>query len=197
MGIILNRSYEGNEFYLDGECGAFANLFEAILGAQGIRSKRISVSPKRDEFFLVKNWHFSSETYPDAFYPYVNQAYGEEVYVGSTVDGEVIFDKLPDIRRAGFLYEWIGNPDVTDEEGVPGQGVSNPYSDFKSHFLVNVKGKIYDPSYGKDFESVEAWEEESVGAFFYFESIRIGKTKNFSYYLRIRKNIPNEAEFNY
>jgi hypothetical protein len=37
---------------------------------------------------------------------------------------------------------------VTDQQGIPGQWVANPASNFLNHIVVQVGSDLWDPSYG-------------------------------------------------
>jgi hypothetical protein len=45
-------------------------------------------------------------------------------------------------------YPYIGDTDCKKQNGVAGQGKTNPQFDFGDHVVVSHGGKIYDPSYG-------------------------------------------------
>ena len=80
-------------------------------------------------------------------------------------------------------------PNVTDAEGIPGQGgIANPYSDFGSHYVVSVADVIYDPSYGGvPFSSLEVWEANSIDGFF-VPKREIDRAGNNIKVLYLRKN---------
>lgn len=65
-------------------------------------------------------------------------------------------------------YNFITS-EVYNLEGISGQGNSKPYSDFQSHYFIELDGKIYDPSYGLEFNSMEEWEKKAVWGFFVCE----------------------------
>jgi hypothetical protein len=53
-----------------------------------------------------------------------------------------------------------------DESGVKGQGNPDPLAVFGDHALVDIGGKIYDPSYGTGpFDSLVKWEDASVDGY--------------------------------
>jgi hypothetical protein len=45
-------------------------------------------------------------------------------------------------------YPYLGNTECVKQNGIPGQGKTNPQFDFGDHVVVTYGGKIYDPSYG-------------------------------------------------
>jgi hypothetical protein len=49
--------------------------------------------------------------------------------------------------------------------GIESQGNKAPKKDFTNHALVKYNTLYYDPSYGKVYSSLRAWEENAVGAF--------------------------------
>ena len=49
---------------------------------------------------------------------------------------------------------------------LKGHNNPRPPGDFPTHALVIYKGKYYDPSYGKSFNSFEEWKKASVAGFF-------------------------------
>jgi hypothetical protein len=59
--------------------------------------------------------------------------------------------------------------EVTDLEGVQGQGVKNPPSWFGNHVIVEASGKLYDPSYGtapiEGAEQLKKYQEASIAGF--------------------------------
>lgn len=135
------------------------------------------------------------ETDPNIEYPFINEVkteirIGEYTYIDDetwevkTVTGNV---RVADVRRPDHFYEWIGIPDVTDNpEGLPGQGIQNPYSDFGVYYVTFVNGRIYDSSYGKNYMDIKSWEEDSIDAFYKFTELEGSSEERFIY--KIRKN---------
>ena len=184
---ILDSSPADGHYYLDGECGSFADLFTYLLLHQGVFADRRTYASKyKGEKFMVRNWAFEGKgSYAGEFYSHVNEAVnGEVINVGITQRRETVTDLLPDIRRAGHRYEWVAT-EVKDLPGIAGQGVSNPYSDFGSHYVVEANGRIYDPSYGKVYASRREWEEKAIAAFWVFEVRTIKGKRHFFMYLRV------------
>lgn len=89
-----------------------------------------------------------------------------EVHGVSEVKLESITSKT---SNGGFLIKnWNFNENLqrpVEAEGMAGQGNENPHSAFYSHVVVTHQGKIYDPSYGKSYDSLEAWENNSIDFF--------------------------------
>lgn|GEM_PF-3143480 len=141
----------------DGECGAFNTLFEQILLLQGIKAQTVTLSPRnRGEKMLIKEWKFNgSGSSGNAAYPYVNRPSVINTY------------NMTSANRIGEgRYGWLGTPEVEERPGVAGQGNPNPYSEFDQHFILRVGNTYYDPSYGRKYESLRQWEEESVAGFY-------------------------------
>ncbi len=198
--ILNSIPAQGNQ-YLDGECRAFADIFESALRYHGVSaSDAYLASNITDEGFLVNNWDFLSNSRPlTERYPYVNAAFSIERqgYNASSTIGEelepVIFHQ-PDIRRENFLYEWnesLTSTNVIDSNGSPAQGTLNPYSDFSNHRIVKVGGKYFDSSYGKKYDSLKNWEENSISGFFIETQFEIDG--EIFFYLYIRKNTLEET----
>ena len=127
----------------NGQCGAWARWFKAVLGVQGVESSLIEVkstyandtgvpssAPKPS--FLVKDWWF----------------------VGS---GSV----------SGFGNFKYALSDITDSPlGVAGQNNVNPPGAFENHFIVEYGGGYYDPSYGGSVHAGKnEWENASIDGF--------------------------------
>lgn len=47
-----------------------------------------------------------------------------------------------------------------------GKGNDNPASRFENHQLVLIGNQWYDPSYGRNFDSLDDWENQSVEAYY-------------------------------
>lgn len=195
-GCVIAFSPDVNR---DGECGAFMQLFKVLLETHGVEAERLSVSSKTPlEFFLVKNWKFRDLPPSDpgtSLYPYIN-------YVGLDLP-----DGVPDLDNNIYnlpfrirgenneytFYEETYTIDVSDESGLPGQNVVNPYSDFFGHYLLLINGRIYDPSYGKIYSSLEEFENESIEAFGKVGSVQApGEERVFV--IQLRKNNYDEIE---
>lgn len=61
-------------------------------------------------------------------------------------------------------YNWA-YAEVTDTNGIPGQGTSNPASLFGNHQVV-IGGTYYDPSYGLKHNSLDDIDANAVDGFF-------------------------------
>jgi hypothetical protein len=154
----------------NGQCNAWVELFQGVLGVHGISSQRVQVAPRFtsggafctsrvDAGFLVKNYNYaaastaSCENYPYRFnYPCPNV----------TISGQ----QVP-------VTHWPA-PEATDAFGTPGQDEPDPASAFGRHYIVNVSEALwYDPSYGTGpwvhaniDDAAHAWETDSIAGFF-------------------------------
>ncbi len=61
-------------------------------------------------------------------------------------------------------YDWNYPDDTGKTTPLPSQGHGSPVNIFYHHAIVVYSGTIFDPSYGKWFNSLSAWEEASVSA---------------------------------
>ena len=122
----------------NGQCHSWAQLMQDVLNAQGIASDIVAVVIKSPyDAFAIKSWATSGTTYPKFI-----------ISDDAGVDGSTPATPNP------------GANEAADATGASGQGTSpNPPSMFANHFIVNVNGSYYDPSYAlggytdrKDYE---------------------------------------------
>jgi hypothetical protein len=112
--------------YLTGECGAWQRLFGKALQAEGVKYKRV--------FLRVE------------FKPNASK-------VCEAVGTCWMLVKSWKFEAAGFAEPFpYGETEIKDQEGAYGQDVKNPLSYFVNHQLVEAEHKLYDPSYGTEFE---------------------------------------------
>lgn len=112
--------------YLSGECGAWQRLFGKALQTEGVKYKRIFVRVQ-----------FKANT------PKVCETVGTCWMLVKSWKFEV----------AGFAEPFpYGETELKDQEGAYGQDVKNPLSYFRNHQVVEAEHKLYDPSYGTEFE---------------------------------------------
>lgn len=160
-----------------GQCGSFAHLFLDVLYAQGIDSKigvgnyvffEIKDHSGDEKYgFLVKNWALgASKSSSDVEYPYQNIPFAAKTTTGAIESF---------IRNPDKSYNWLGTPEVTDQQGVAGQNNLNPASDFNNHQIIKWKDKFYDPSYGMMYENETQLSERSIEAF--YRETRIEKSE--------------------
>jgi hypothetical protein len=168
----LNASITARSLLIlsNGQCNAWVELFQGVLGIHGIDSQRVQVSPlltnggalcttRIDAGFLVKNYNFAATaTAPCQNYPY------QFNYPCPNID--VNGQQVP-------LALWPA-PEATDMFGTPGQDEPDPASAFGRHYIVHVApDHWYDPSYGtgpwvhaNSNDAASAWEIDSVAGFF-------------------------------
>ncbi len=131
----------------DGQCGSWAKFFIDLRKVHGIDvpNEYVIFRPSADDGFLVKNWDFNGAgTSGVAGYPYLN---------------------IPDAPFPGEnSYSWKF-AEVTDQNGIPGQGNPNPASLFGNHQVV-IDGQYYDPSYGKKFASLKDIDDNTIDGYF-------------------------------
>lgn len=179
--VQLSNDY--GEVNLDGECTAFADVFKGILDVQGIWGRRaiitsiqtVGFGQESIEYFLVRNWEhvgYNNIIGPNKYYyqqmNIPNQIREEtEITTEDVVYTRIVGDNRDYVNQERS-YGWIGAPDLIDIEGVPSQGNSTPYSDFGSHWVVNIASQsdIFDASYGKRHKNLKEWEEKSIEAFY-------------------------------
>lgn len=141
-------------------CNGWAHLFEDILRVQGIQG----IQQK------IIRWTGDSAL-PIEVEEELLVAYEEEFGIPFPED-----DITPVLQNnfyiAGLLFinNWniegnsIPTFNVFNAEGVPAQGFqnNNPRATFQNHVVVEINGKIYDPSYGTVFTNPTEWENGSL-----------------------------------
>lgn len=153
----LNTNVKSLLAFGDGQCHAWAELFWLTMHAVGIDplNEKIMISAQHPNliwggaaFFVVKEWTFG----PGAHNPLPSNQYYP--HIG--------FVESPFI--ANNEYHWIFT-ELSEQHGVPGQGTSNPASFFNDHYLVQVAGKYYDPSYGTVYTSIDQFESNAIAGY--------------------------------
>jgi len=141
----------------DGQCGAWAMFFIRCLHAAGVDPFNELVKVESIDSpnifgagapFLVHSWGFGATSNSDPWtqnYPHLN-----------------IWDS-PEI--VANTYQWLF-ADVNDQIGVSGQGPTpDPASYFGVHFIVDVTGKYFDPSYGNSYGSFGGFESAAIAGY--------------------------------
>ena len=175
---------------LDGQCGAFTDLFISSCKAAGARTtvyKEVEFTPVKvdDAWMLINKWDWQGNgTNNNNTYKYWNTV-ADPTMAPFNLDftGTNKFYKK---NAAGkWDYYWGLTAEVTDDKtGISGQNTANPLSNFVSHVTVDIGGKIFDPSYGTGpFVSTLQWEDESVSGF-----MAPDFTPQFTHRLIMRKN---------
>ncbi|MDB5336927.1 MAG: hypothetical protein JWN70_2546, partial [Planctomycetaceae bacterium] len=144
----------------DGQCGAWEKLLMEMLRVQGLEPTGIMIVPainpsnnSANNFLLVKKWTFSA-----------GPGYWSQFNLGDEYNYN--FETFRDNTNRNVLSE------VTNDEGLAGQGNQEPPGKFLNHFLVRwdyqddqgVNQHWYlDPSYGIAKQStLLAWENEAL-----------------------------------
>lgn len=156
----------------NGQCGAFAELWQQELYAQGIQDDAVvkEIVPvtytgqgdwRADEGMLICNWTFDPKDEVDANVENVNLRTGKKYYWLNSSSSQPPFDESKYLF-GGNNYQY----QVRDNFGIWGQFNNDPKASFFNHFVVLYKDSIYDSSYGKKFATLKDWEDASVQGFF-------------------------------
>lgn len=150
----------------DSQCGGWAHLFQDTLRAQGISTSRlVEVHPP--------GW---AAIGPNNTRLLVNNV----EFVGAGT--------IPSQKYGGYVYQ-VGL-DAHLKRSIAGQGGTTPPQEFIQHYLIEVEGKLYDPSYGTGpFGSQQEWENASIAGFSRLVTDDAGHQV-----LVARKNDPSKAE---
>ena len=62
-------------------------------------------------------------------------------------------------------YDYVEGVNIERVSGLNGQGVSQPEKVFDIHYVAELNGKYYDPSYGRIWASQNEWENEAFFGF--------------------------------
>lgn len=133
--------------FRNAQCYTYSKLFLSTIKIQGIvrTSNYVNITPIGNTVcsntvnrFLVKNWSFGTPTAGGecADFPYKN-----------TYTSLLPFP----YTSYNFITE-----EVSDEDGLAGQGSANPSSYFNNHQIALIDGVYYDPSYGVTYPSIAA-----------------------------------------
>ena len=176
----------------DGKCTAFAELFAKsirdagidktavpILGKWVVSKINVNINLGILESFLVKNWRFQDPGQINilkdgATYTHVNTL-DDPTKIPGNAGFPGGFNSFMRKNNAGVWEYYWGNPaqvthSITD--GIKGQNNPNPKSTFDSHALIEIAGKIYDPSYGAGpFNNLREWEDAAIDGFINMEQL--------------------------
>jgi hypothetical protein len=147
----------------DGQCGAWADLLIRTRQVQGMNDTNeyrffFSNQGPGVEGFAVKDWTFhGAGTSGNPAYPYLNilPIGNPDAYIGQ--------------NSYNFAYA-----EVTDDNGIAGQGNPNPASLFNNH-QVMVSGEYYDPSYGIKRASLADIDNGSIAGFYKVDQILLNE----------------------
>ncbi len=133
-----------------GQCGSFAYLLMDAIGANGIGSSFIGISPTVDELFLVNNWSFSSTQTFVATTP---------AYPWMMVLSEGGAGMVPPLQNNVY-------GDLTSLAGLAGQNTATPSEKvFARHFIVQQGTAYYDPSYGATYSGPSDFQSKAVAGY--------------------------------
>jgi hypothetical protein len=166
----------------DGQCGAWAGLFLDMLLVNGINYPgdwEVIQPAAKAEHLLVRNWKFGNGTSGDPRYPYVDYS----------VAGLGAEDPMEDVSNQ---YQWT-HADATDEPGLPGQNNPNPDSNFLLHVVVNIEGKIYDPSYGTTYSSLADMDAKAIAGFWVLKKYVVPDSGKLVQAAYIRENTEHDV----
>jgi hypothetical protein len=115
----------------------------------------------------------------------VGQGAADSIAIGPGPDGVLNSAKAGDDTSKLGITVLAGRPaflvdfDARDQDGVPGQGNTRPPRAFVNHFVVQLSGKIYDPSYGiGPFATEQAHEDAASEGILYDSATSTLATKN-------------------
>ena len=139
-----------------GLCDAFSRLFLMALEAQGIAgtqasrldAKIVEIIPKVGTGLLVKNWNF----------------------VGNGPMFINYFRSLPTLFHqvnGQWEYQWLSPPaaaapPVTYKGSIGAQNNEHARGSFTVHYVVQIGGELYDPSYGETYANLRAFQDTSL-----------------------------------
>ena len=145
--LTLITQYDQLLYSTDGQCGAWAKLFQATLGVHGISSDfKVFVPKDPAKWFFVETWSFHGVgTSGNAIFPYRNDVNGD--------------------FRSETQYVWGSVAEVTYILGTPGQNNAKPAALFMNHQIVYVPvaKAWYDPSYGVKHPSLQSIDNTMSG----------------------------------
>ena len=121
--------------YGKGQCNSWTDFFEDVLLAQGV-----SLTIQQRKISAV-------------------------VGTGFIVESHWQWEEPQEFADAPEDFNYLQNENIWDGIGaeLDGQGYSNGMkADFKNHWIIQINGKIYDPSYGGFFNTLAEWEEAAV-----------------------------------
>ena len=150
-GYTLNNSVQLLLASHDGECMTFAELYLDMLLVSGVSQTGdlITIEPVHSDGFLVNNWKFvGTGTSGNDAYPFID------------VPAQLATDSLGNVYGINNQYQ------VQKQPGAAGQNSPNPAALFNNHVIVELNGKIYDPSYGTTYSSVADLVDHAFAGFF-------------------------------
>ena len=141
--LTQNTSLDNLLSETDGQCSSWAEFLQNTLLVHGSPGYFVEISPITAEGFLVEKWTFHEPpSFPESSFPYENRVYSYH-----------FLSPLFFIYETGYL--WNGTPDVSYTAGTPGQNNLKPAALFNLHYVVTIGNILYDPSYGKVYQSLQ------------------------------------------
>ena len=171
------------------QCAAWTTFFLDVLAVQEITALNnyVIINPKvgGGTSLVIAEWGFTGAgTSGVAGFPYRNT---------------LLTPKLPNSyekkqANGTWIYEWGATEEVKDKPGIKGQGTDNPRAMFTGHIVAQIGGKIYDPSYGLKFNTLQDLEDTEVVGFGDLDYLVIdpANSTNNTYIWRFKKNPAGE-----
>ena len=149
---------------------------------------KVDIAAIETEGLLIKTWEFTGAgtanvTINNVVYEYQNTLDDPTRNPNSPLYPEGVASFTRKTADGVWEYYWGATIEVADKPGLPGQNTANPKSHFGDHRIVKIDGKYYDPSYGTQFATLQAWEDASVMGFY-----TIGELPDNNVRLVFRKN---------
>ena len=150
------RSQDG-----DGSCYSWGKLFHNTLSVQDISSKMRHIVTD------VNKMSFTSQQFiKDLRIKLANEYPNSQIIPPARVLNIFFVNK--------WSFDENNRFNCIDEDGLNGQGDIEPSSSaFLNHSMVLYRGKYYDPSYGKIFNSLVDFEEECIDGYGFFATFRV------------------------
>ena len=155
----------------NGQCGSMADLLKGMLAVQGVTNQDIFVKGENDTLIMDDEWKYIFFFQKDM--PPENESYRSHGFLvkdwsgfeNEGTSGDTIypyFNGRPYLSEDKHEFE---TTEIYDEIGLAGQNSPNPTSMFNNHQVLFIRGKYFDPSYGKVFESLKEIQEMAIAGF--------------------------------
>ncbi len=170
LGDLLNKQ--------NAQCTASAQLLYYAIQVQGlpqtqpkaggigvVQMYKIEPDPKLApivkrqptvENFLVgpQAWKFGKQTNPGAPYPWTDG-----------VNSLFWNNGMPGLTKNALGYNFKKGAPVT-YEGITGQNNKSPLATFANHYVVQINGVFYDPSYGLIYKTLADMQADAIAGFY-------------------------------
>ncbi|HMQ49700.1 MAG TPA: hypothetical protein PKA00_19610 [Saprospiraceae bacterium] len=166
--------------YEDATCGAWADLFNALIQVQGISGSELSIvtwnygifpPSSLVEFAPTVQSFFQNDANLVSYFMYSDTYFFVKNWKIQTTNG---YNNLyfPDFQCLE-CEEVLPSTSLTlsngnelfrvDDIGLPGQGNPDPRSAFNNHAVVKYGGKYFDPSYGSPIKgTAQQWTSDAI-----------------------------------